>query len=456
MKILLFIFLLPIIFLANISIADNIYFNFDYAMFRGEDNNSIIEIFYSVNQTSLKHEKSETGFEGAAMINISILDVSTNEFVISNTYKTPSLLADTSSKSSAQKLVGQVNYVLKAGKYKLKIIGSDFNDESKQDVFEVDINVEPDKINTISMSDIELATDIKKSNNNQSIFYKNTLEVIPNPSSLYGMNLKEMFYYVEIYGLIIENISDNYKIDYTILNLNNDVLISQFKDAKRNASDRVDYGKINIDSLSSGTYIFRITVSDTTRVVSVSTEKKFYIFNNSGNKVKSGDDDYFRSEFAGKAEKELDDEFDKMNYLLTVKQIDIYESFKTIDEKRKFIYLFWKSKEYATGIPYAKIKLDYFRRVNEADDKFKESYGAGWKTDRGRIYIIYGKPDEIELHPFQASTKSYQVWKYYAVEGGGDCIFIELQPGTDVYWLVSSSFRTELRNDRWEEQLVIQ
>lgn len=456
MKILLKIFLFSNIFFANITIADNIYFNFDYAMFKGEDNSSILELFYSVNQNSLKHEKSESGFEGAAMIDISILDISTNEYVISNTYKTPSLLTDTNRKSAAQKLVGQINYVLKEGKYKLKIIGSDFNNESKQDVFESEIIVTADISNSISMSDIELATEIKKSDNTQSIFYKNTLEVIPNPSGLFGMNLKDMFYYVEIYKLIPENISENYKIDYSILNLNYDVLFNQFKDAKRNAADRVDYGKINVDSLSSGTYIFKITVSDSTRVVSVSSEKKFYIFSNAGNQVKSGDDDYLRSEFAGKAEKELDDEFDKMNYLLTVKQIDIYESFKTVDEKRKFIYLFWKSKEYATGIPYAKIKLDYFRRVNEANDKFKESYGAGWKTDRGRIYIIYGKPDEIELHPFQASTKSYQVWKYYSVEGGGDCIFIELQPGTDVYWLVSSTFRTELRNDRWEEQLVVQ
>lgn len=455
MKIVLRILILTFLFSVNNLSGKDIYFNFDYALYKGEGATSVLEFYYSVNQNSLKHEKGDSGFEGAAMIDISILDLATNEFIVSNSYKTPSVLTDTSKKAATQKLVGQINYILKPGKYKLKITGSDFNQPESRDVLETDINVNPIENSSVSLSDIELSTMIKKSDNTASIFYKNTLDVIPNPSGLFGMNLTDMFFYVEMYGLIPENISEKYLIKYSVLNVNNEELISKVKSAERSASDRVDYGKISIDSLTSGTYVFKITVSDTVRLVTKSAEKKFYVFNISTEQVNTGDDDDFlRSEFAGKSSKDVEDEFSKMSYIMTSQQVDNFKELNDPVEKRKFLYLFWKSKEYASGTPYLKLKSDFFARVREADSKFKESFNEGWKSDRGRIYIIYGKPDEIDNFPFQASTKSYQIWRYNSVEGGGECVFIELQPGTDNYWLVSSTFRNELRNDNWESQLV--
>ena len=98
-------------------------------------------------------------------------------------------------------------------------------------------------------------------------------------------------------------------------------------------------------------------------------------------------------------------------------------------------------------------KIAYFKRVNEANQRFEESFKEGWKSDRGRIFVLYGKPDDIERYPFETSTKSYEIWKYDAVEGGGECDFVELQPMTGVYWLVNSTFRGELQNQNWREQL---
>ncbi|MBS1519260.1 MAG: GWxTD domain-containing protein [Bacteroidetes bacterium] len=448
------IILLFILLTSQAFAVKNIYFNFDYALYKGESNTSILELYYSVNQNSLKHEKGDNGFEGAAMIDISIQDLATKEFIISNTYKTPSSLSDTSRKSASQKLVGQLNYVLKPGKYKLKITGSDFNNSDNQDVFESEISVTGIENSGITLSEIELATKIRKSENVKSVFYKNTLEVIPNPSNLFGMNLSEMYYYCEIYGLTPENISEKFSIEHSVLDLNNKVLISKSKDAERNGADRVDYGIVSIDSLSSGTYILRITVTDPSRSISFSSEKKFYIFNNTGEQVRSDDkDDFLRSEFASKSESDVTDEFQKMAYVMSSQEISNFEKLNNLQEKRKYLYSFWKTRESATGKPYTKIKSDYFTRVKEADKNYKESFKDGWKSDRGRIYIVYGKPDDIERYPFQAATKSYEIWKYNSVEGGGECVFVELQPGTDVYWLVNSTFRNELRNDNWESQL---
>ena len=42
----------------------------------------------------------------------------------------------------------------------------------------------------------------------------------------------------------------------------------------------------------------------------------------------------------------------------------------------------------------------------------------GWKTDRGRIFILYGEPSEIERFPNQMDTKPYEIWHYNDIEGG--------------------------------------
>ncbi|MFC1548292.1 GWxTD domain-containing protein, partial [Candidatus Neomarinimicrobiota bacterium] len=55
---------------------------------------------------------------------------------------------------------------------------------------------------------------------------------------------------------------------------------------------------------------------------------------------------------------------------------------------------------------------EYYRRVAYSDTHFK-SYQAGWETDLGMVYIIYGPPDDIERYPFELDSKPYQIWYYY-------------------------------------------
>lgn len=441
---------------SKLGICDGeIYFNFDYAVFQDENGKSILEIYYSIDQNSLMYIKSNDNFEAAAIIDLTIEDITLNKILFSNIYKTPSVVSDTSDKKLNQKIVGQINYSLSSGNYRMKIVGTDFNDSVKKDIYEKDILIENKEPGKIRISDIELSTSIKKAQNDKSIFYKNTLEVVPNPSCLFGMNLNELFYYFEIYELTSGNISDEFYINYKVSNLNNEQIISHTKKVKRVGESKADYGKILIDSLKRGSYIFQVAVTDSSRNVNIVKEKKFFIFSNLSSAVTTKEqNEFLKSEYAAMTEKELDNEYEKMIYILSDEDIKRYEMLKLLNDKRKFLYAFWKSKDLNPNKPILKYKQEYFKRIDEANRMFKEAYNEGWKTDRGRIFIIYGKPDDIDNHPFQAGTKSYQVWTYNSVEGGGECDFIELQPMTGVYWLVNSTFRNELRNNEWETQLT--
>ncbi len=448
-----------IFFILSFSkIADsqnNIFFNFDYSIFKNENGTSILEIYFSVDQKSLKYVIAQNTYEADAKMDISISDISNNKIMFSNVYKTPSVVSDTSSDKLNQKLIGQVNYILPDGNYKLRIRGSDFNDSSKTDVFEQDLAIDNSETNKIKVSDIELSSSVSKSNNDKSIFYKNTLEIIPNPSGLFGMNLKDLYYYFEMYGLTANNISDGFILNYTVSNLNNEKLIYYEKKVKRAGISKADFGKIKIDSLNRGSYSFKVELLDSMRNVKAQNEKKFYIYNNTETVTNQGnnENEYLKSEYSSLPEKNIQDEFEKTAYIMKEEETNKFKSLKSLDDKRKFLFNFWTTKKNSSNDRILDSRIVYLKRVNEANKLYPENFKEGWRSDRGRIYIVYGKPDDIERHPFESNLKSYEIWKYNSVEGGGECVFIELQPSTGSYWLVHSTFRDELKNDNWTEQL---
>lgn len=440
-------------FLINVNgfCQKEIFFNFDYSVFKGEGEKSILEIYYSVNQHSLLYTQNGSNYEGGALLDITITNLSDNSITYSNLFKSPSIVNDTS-KNNNQKLIGQVNYLLGQGKYELKIKGTDFADSLKYDVFEQEVAIDNISSTNVTISDIELASSIKKSENTNSPFYKNTLEIIPNPSSLFGMNLNELNYYFEIYGLTESNISDVFYFNYSVYNLNNTIVISKDKKVERKSESKADFGKIIIDSLDRGSYKFVVTISDSLKNFNLTKEKKFFIYQDgNNNEIVTESDDFLKSIFITKTEDEIDDEYEKVYYISSKKFKDRYEQLSNLNDKKKLLYEFWKSQDSNPETQALETRTAYLKRVDEANRQFKEAYVEGWKTDRGRIYIIYGKPEDVERHPFESQTKSYEIWNYHSVEGGAECVFVEYQNSLNDYRLVHSTLRTELKNPNWKD-----
>lgn len=82
------------------------------------------------------------------------------------------------------------------------------------------------------------------------------------------------------------------------------------------------------------------------------------------------------------------------------------------EEKRKLFEAFWKQKDPSPGTPDNELMVEYYHRVHEADLRFR-CYKAGWKTDRGWVFITHGEPNEIERFPFELDSHPYEVWTYY-------------------------------------------
>lgn len=78
---------------------------------------------------------------------------------------------------------------------------------------------------------------------------------------------------------------------------------------------------------------------------------------------------------------------------------------------------FWVKRDPTPGSPANEYRDEFYRRVRYTNSMFSVGDKAGWRSDRGMIYVQYGEPDEVEQHPFDMDTYPYnapwQVWKYY-------------------------------------------
>jgi GWxTD domain-containing protein len=74
---------------------------------------------------------------------------------------------------------------------------------------------------------------------------------------------------------------------------------------------------------------------------------------------------------------------------------------------------FWREKDPTPGTQRNEAREDFYQRVEQANRQYTLGVRPGWRTDRGRIFIKYGPPDEVERHPFEPEYRAYEVWYYY-------------------------------------------
>jgi GWxTD domain-containing protein len=115
-------------------------------------------------------------------------------------------------------------------------------------------------------------------------------------------------------------------------------------------------------------------------------------------------------------------------YIITDQERTAFKQLSTDEEREHFIEQFWLRRDPTPGTPANEFKQEHYRRIAYANQKFTTPAGLdGWKTDRGRIYIIYGPPDEIEEHPNGSPTIPYPYidWMYRYIENVGTNVIVE-------------------------------
>lgn len=446
--------ILLLLLLNSIAISQpNLTFDYDYAIFRDQGTKVYLELYYAFPASELLFNKNSGGYEASGKLQLDVVNKTTGKTIVAKDFKVPITLADTSGQGKNFKLTGQINLLLDSGSYLLKMIASDFNDPSKTNSAEEEIMLKPFLEGKLMMSTVELSTGIVKSTDENNLFYKNTLEVVPNPGNLFGNNLSTLYYYLELYNLNTQELGDKYSVTVTIANKDGTEIKSSTKKYDLKSESKVEFGSVDISGLPSNSYQLFIKLLNSGDKELLRAYKYFYVFSSDTNYTPTVltdiENEFLLSEYTKMTEKQLDDDFNKAIYLMSDQQKERYESLKSLDEKRIYMFKYWK------GIaPYIS-KKDYFSRIDFANKNFKSDLREGWKTDRGRIYAIYGKYDEIERYPYEGSTRAYEIWTYNKIQGGVMFVFMDNSSGFGDYVQIHSTAQNEPSDPDWKERLNI-
>ncbi len=126
-----------------------------------------------------------------------------------------------------------------------------------------------------------------------------------------------------------------------------------------------------------------------------------------------------------------------VTYIITDEERKAFHDLQTDDERQSFVEQFWLRRDPTPDTEENEFKEEHYRRIAYANDHFASGI-PGWKSDRGKIYIKYGPPDEIEDHPSggtyerpmeegggETSTYPFADWRYRYIEGIGNNVIIE-------------------------------
>ena len=150
-------------------------------------------------------------------------------------------------------------------------------------------------------------------------------------------------------------------------------------------------------------------------------------------KKKQQEKDY-RKEIKGTYKKWLDED---VVWIITDEEKAAFKQLSNDEERDSFIEAFWQRRDPTPDTEENEYKEEHYQRIAYANEHFAAGI-PGWKSDRGRIYIMYGKADEIESHPSggsyerpmsegggETSTFPFEDWRYRYLEGIGQEVIIE-------------------------------
>jgi len=102
-------------------------------------------------------------------------------------------------------------------------------------------------------------------------------------------------------------------------------------------------------------------------------------------------------------------------YIITPKEKDVFLQLNTANERELFIKAFWKHRDPTAGTDKNEFRDEHYRRLNYVNRRYKYAGKPGWKTDRGKAYILLGEPNDIRI--FQSSDAYYpaELWAYQGI-----------------------------------------
>jgi GWxTD domain-containing protein len=349
--------------------------------------------------------------------------------------------------TTTQKIPDEFSFHIKPGRYTIHVTITDNNSgETRRREKEVDIKEFPS--DKLAFSDIEFATKIERVNTSGH-FIKNQLLIIPNADGIYGGELMTAYYYSEIYNLSTDESEKKYIVYRQIFDENLKLIKElEAKERPQKAASVVEADFFSCATLPTGAYFLQLKAQDGETGDTSSVWKKFWVYRPGETPAPQAVSDYGNlNDAIGKlSDEEANAELDYIRYLIDRADERLIKQIKP-EGFKNFLLNFWKNKD-ATGA----MRYRYLTRITASNERFKSPFTPGWKTDRGRTFILYGEPDAIERRHFQFDSPDSEIWYYDQIEGGIMFLFSDIK-GTSDFQQVYSTKVGEYIDAGWLQKM---
>jgi GWxTD domain-containing protein len=212
-----------------------------------------------------------------------------------------------------------------------------------------------------------------------------------------------------------------------------------------------------IGNLSSNTYHLQVElINDKNRPVRI-YRKKFFVYNSRRDAefeqsvaLSNPETDMFNQY----EEEKLDEYIQTLMYEATDQERRFVDALETYQQKKNFLYSYFdKRKEPEETV--SAMWNGHLWNLAYANQHFAGVGLEGWQTDRGRVWLVYGPPNDIERYPHEANLLPYEIWRYNRVTSQNNVVFIFFDPdlATNHYPLLHSTKYGETNNPRWRDQI---
>lgn len=454
-KLLLSVLIFFVFITAN-QAQNELNFELDYARFNYDSVSVYLEFYYELSPSYMTVQNRDDGKVVEAIVHVELKNIVNDTYFINKDWKIQNVLRDVDTNGVSRSLTGVFGIPIPEGEYVLLVKAYDSGNLSLGKTINERIKITPYKTTKYSVSDIELALNIKTEGSDpNSLFYKNTVEVVPNPSMLYSHKTPILFYYAEMYNLALQDSSAEFVLQKLLYNSAGSTVYKQQKNIKQGQASVVEIGLVNLSKLPTDSYNLVFSLIDSKTKEAFISAKRFYLYNPDvvdSTVIKRLNAGLMGSEFAIYNNEECDKMFSQAKYISAQKEIEQYAKLDSVNAKREFLFNFWNNRDTDPATPNNEFKEDYMRRVVFANKNFGRVGKEGYLTDRGRIYLTYGEPDQRDLFPNEQDLKPYEVWFYNQIEGGVSFIFGDLT-GFGNYELLHSTKRGEVKDENYTERL---
>ncbi len=413
------------------------------------ENKAFIECSFFVPGNVLSYVgNTQDGYQANILVSIEVLN-NTNNRVYSYAYvlKSPLYYSENEALKDFSDLI---KIPINEDSLYFKVNAFDVNDSTVY--FEDELPILGLDPNAVQLSDIALISSIKEGNI-ENIYFKSGYIMQPKFLNYYPTEISNIGFYIEAY---MPNQKEHF-IKYFITDENN-VLIGKYAAHKKLLNDTRDalYAEFNIKTLPSGNYYVYAELRDANNK---KIDRKRMFFQRNNKETENLDQlDYHELEVVKNNFAKKYDDRNIRHHLEAVSVIasvtekeDITTALNSsnLEFMQNQFYSFWKQRNKKNPEAAWKAFIPILKHV---ENTYNTAFLEGYKTDRGYVYLKYGKPLEV-ISRKHSNYGNIELWRYNNINGIGNIhfLFISNEQSKDDFQLVTSNLKGERIDMNWEK-----